>query len=751
MPNEEKKYTIDDILEEYAQKKAARMAKEQLKEAENSDTTEDTVETSGFVDELLSTVPQEQVSDMSDTVIDGDNSFEKNEQNALQVKNPFALQIEPENVKEENDNCEKCEEQDLSAESFSHKALFEPAELFGGNIPENVVQTDGELSEYLLNNDESSSNSELADDEFAEEIFADEAAEDDTEDVPVDILEADLPADEDTDIVFEEANEEDVLPEISQWTESGASEEFTEEDAAEIQRIIEDAINEEKVAEPSEPEKIEETEITENNSDEDMNIDTADTEDVNERFMKKFLKGLIPWKGDSVGEIIRKIIFLAAIIVFIGAGIMLVSTLIQSHKAVGDKEKNQSVITTTVATTIDNDGNIVIIAPTDEEVAQHNFNVAEYYKGINEDYVGYLELDGCDIYEPVMQGDDNDYYLTHTYYGGENKAGTIFMDYRCKVSDEYVSPNLVFYGHNQEDGTMFGNLKEYKQNVEFYKENPVVKFNTEYETGEYLIYGFFVTHVRPDQDRNGEVFHYHDYIETLKDESKFDWYIGEIQKRNQIVSPVDVQYGDKLLCLSTCSNEFTDSRFVVFARKLRDGESVSDYDFSEAYINPNAKGVDWAAIVSGDTSTAVPTEEEAEETEETTKKKKKKKTTTEASGEEAAENAENSDENQGSETTVPEDTEDGSTSTSKKKSKKTSVASNENAEVTTVSDSEETTVPENEETTSSKKKKTVTTVAETEETTSKKKKNTTEASTEKSEASDSSTAETTVPAESETE
>ena len=119
MPNEEKKYTIDDILEEYAQKKAARMAKEQLKEAENSDTTEDTVETSGFVDELLSTVPQEQVSDMSDTVIDGDNSFEENEQNALQVKNPFALQIEPENVKEENDNYGECEEQDFSADSFS--------------------------------------------------------------------------------------------------------------------------------------------------------------------------------------------------------------------------------------------------------------------------------------------------------------------------------------------------------------------------------------------------------------------------------------------------------------------------------------------------------------------------------------------------------------------------------------------------------------------------------------------------------
>lgn len=150
---------------------------------------------------------------------------------------------------------------------------------------------------------------------------------------------------------------------------------------------------------------------------------------------------------------------------------------------------------------------------------------------------------------------------------------------------------------------MFGNLKEYKQNVDFYKENPVVKFTTEYETNEYLIYGYFVTHVRPEQHSSGEVFHYHDYIEVLNDEYTFNWYVNEVQKRNQIVSPVDVEYGDKLLCLSTCSNEFSDSRFVVFARMLRDGESVDDYDFSEAYMNYNAQGVDWDAIMSGETTT----------------------------------------------------------------------------------------------------------------------------------------------------
>ncbi len=322
--------------------------------------------------------------------------------------------------------------------------------------------------------------------------------------------------------------------------------------------------------------------------------------DVSDKWIIRFLKGIFPVKGDSVGEIIRKIIFLAALIVFIGAGIMLISTLIQSNEAMNIQETAQSVIMTTVATEIDEEGNIITIAPTEEEIAKHNFDVAEYYKKINEDYVGYLEVEGCDIYEPIVQGDDNDKYLRTNISGGYNKAGTVFMDYRCIVTKDYTSPNVVLYGHNQEDGTMFGNLKEYKQDPEFYSEHPAVKFSSEYETGTYLIYAYFVTHVYANQDSNGEVFHYHDYIETLNDESTFNWYINEVQERNQIVSPVDVQFGDKLLCLSTCSNEFTDSRFVVFARKLRDGESVDDYDFSEAYLNPYAKGVDWDAIMSGD-------------------------------------------------------------------------------------------------------------------------------------------------------
>ncbi|MGN1090190.1 MAG: hypothetical protein ACI4Q6_07290, partial [Huintestinicola sp.] len=74
--------------------------------------------------------------------------------------------------------------------------------------------------------------------------------------------------------------------------------------------------------------------------------------------------------------------------------------------------------------------------------------------------------------------------------------------------------------------------------------------------------------------------------------------ISNINERTQIITDVDVKYGDTLLILSTCSNEYSDSRVVVMARKLREGENTEDFNFSSARLNPNAKQIDWDAIMS---------------------------------------------------------------------------------------------------------------------------------------------------------
>ena len=331
---------------------------------------------------------------------------------------------------------------------------------------------------------------------------------------------------------------------------------------------------------------------------------------------KSLAAGLFPQKGDSVFEIIRKIVFLSASAVFIGAGVVLASTLMQSHEAVEEQQELIEKVTTTVATTINEKGEVETIAPTTEEREQHNESLMNSFVEVSDDVKGFIELPGCDIYYPVVQGTDNNYYLDHTYDNKNNKAGAIFMDYRCVVSEDHMSPNIVLYGHNQEDGTMFGNLKKYKANVDFYKQNPVVSFNTGYGIGDYVIFAYFVTNVYPKQDLYGEVFHYHDYIDALEDEPTFNWYMEQVAERNQIIPPVDVAFGDQLLVLSTCSTEYVDSRFVVMARKLREDESKETIDVSAATLNPNAKGIDWDAVLYGRTATT--TTETSETTETTT-------------------------------------------------------------------------------------------------------------------------------------
>ena len=73
-------------------------------------------------------------------------------------------------------------------------------------------------------------------------------------------------------------------------------------------------------------------------------------------------------------------------------------------------------------------------------------------------------------------------------------------------------------------------------------------------------------------------------------------FIANINERTQIITPVDVKYGDEFLTLSTCSGEFEPSRFVIFARKLRKGESLDDIDTSAAYLNPDARPIDWSRV-----------------------------------------------------------------------------------------------------------------------------------------------------------
>lgn len=291
---------------------------------------------------------------------------------------------------------------------------------------------------------------------------------------------------------------------------------------------------------------------------------------------------LLIQKGDSAKEIASKLFTQLAVLVLIGCGLILANELRQSLSA---KFLNGSL----------KDMYYTFIHPGDN--GGELLDGAKSLLEINPETVGWVSIDGTNISLPVVQRtgkDGNEAYLKIAFDGSANKAGTIFLDRRNILNAHERSDNLILYGHNQKDKTMFGDLANYKKNLDYYSQHPVVLFSSNYRADYYKIFAYFVTPAQAAQTRDGVLFDYHNRL-NFKNEAQYNDFMDNVMLRTQIITPVDVRYGDEFLTLSTCSNEFYDSRFVVFARRVREGED-EQVDVSQAYLNPNAKEPDWDVI-----------------------------------------------------------------------------------------------------------------------------------------------------------
>lgn len=191
----------------------------------------------------------------------------------------------------------------------------------------------------------------------------------------------------------------------------------------------------------------------------------------------------------------------------------------------------------------------------------------------NPDTVGYIKIDGTKTDNVVVQGEDDEFYLDHDFYGKKSQPGTIFVDSRCIIGTHDDSDNLIIYGHNQKSGRMFGELDLYKWDETFWLYYPTVQFNTNYEESEYVIVASFVTNELPEHD-NGNVFDYYNYIYFNSKFTFEDWY-SEIMERTMFHTGIECTKDDRYITLSTCSSEWEPSRHVIIARKVRENEEIS--------------------------------------------------------------------------------------------------------------------------------------------------------------------------------
>ncbi|MCI7190667.1 MAG: class B sortase [Lachnospiraceae bacterium] len=192
-------------------------------------------------------------------------------------------------------------------------------------------------------------------------------------------------------------------------------------------------------------------------------------------------------------------------------------------------------------------------------------DILDEYKTLyskNKRLIGWLKIDDTNIDYPVMQTENNEYYLDHNFNQEYDKNGSLFLDCDCNVYPR--STNMIIYGHHMKSGSMFGNLQQYAKES-YGKKHSVIEFDTIYEKATYQVMYVFRSQVYNEDD---VVFKYYQFIEANSEE-EFNSYMKEMASMSLYDTGVSANFGDSLLTLSTCDSSQTDGRFVVVAKRIK--------------------------------------------------------------------------------------------------------------------------------------------------------------------------------------
>lgn len=201
-----------------------------------------------------------------------------------------------------------------------------------------------------------------------------------------------------------------------------------------------------------------------------------------------------------------------------------------------------------------------------QSVMEAEPEILPQYAGLyaeNSDLVGWITIDGTVIDYPVMQKPGSQLFYS---YRGWNKKGTLgglpIVDINCSLD----SNHLIIYAHKMRNGTMFGTLPEYR-NEDYFREHPLIHFDTLYEEGEYQIIGVLLARAFDGEKPKKNDFVFYQYT-NLSSEDEFDEYIASVKRLSLYDIPETAEYGDKLITLVTCYYYVSDGRILVVAKKI---------------------------------------------------------------------------------------------------------------------------------------------------------------------------------------
>ena len=178
----------------------------------------------------------------------------------------------------------------------------------------------------------------------------------------------------------------------------------------------------------------------------------------------------------------------------------------------------------------------------------------------NNDMVGWIKIEDTKINYPVMQSKDNpNFYLKHGFDKAYTDYGCPYIQENCDV--DIPSDNLIIYGHNMKDSSMFSGLMKYTDKS-FWESHKTISFDTLTEKCE--IIAAFKTVVYTDSP---ESFKYYQFINADTGD-EFNAYITKCKELALYDTGVTAEYGDKLITLSTCEYSRNNGRMVVVAKKI---------------------------------------------------------------------------------------------------------------------------------------------------------------------------------------
>lgn len=196
----------------------------------------------------------------------------------------------------------------------------------------------------------------------------------------------------------------------------------------------------------------------------------------------------------------------------------------------------------------------------------------------NQDMAAWLVVEGTVMDYPVMQTEDEEYYLYRDFYGNDDKAGCLILDTDSLLYDESISTNLIIHGHNMRTGTMFGALDEYREE-EYYQEHRYMELYTETERRDYEVIAVFYSQVYYPTDL---VFKYYHFFKA-DNEKEFDYFYDNIKELSLYDTGVTAELGDHFLTLSTCAYHVEEGRFVVVAKEIGRNAFLECDDLTDAY------------------------------------------------------------------------------------------------------------------------------------------------------------------------